>query len=169
MEGGTAVGEQLVGESVRKARRLQRIPFANVGSVLGGRHPGLEPLGGRIHPAPAAQYPAPDCAGEDVRECSRRVIFAAECRGGREKALPDRPSRVPGDVVGIHAVAAQRRALEAIMASALAEVRYLSAGSIAESGRLYIGVNVRWMRESLARSHLSKQQSTSLPRAATKS
>ena len=55
------------------------------------------------------------------------------------------------------------------MASALAEVRYLSAGSIAESERLYIGVNVPWMRESLARSHLSKQQSTSLPRAATKS
>lgn len=55
------------------------------------------------------------------------------------------------------------------MASALAEVRYLSAGSIAESGRLYIGVSVRLMRESRARSHLSKQQSTSLPRAATKS
>ena len=44
----------------------------------------------------------------EVRERRRRVVFAAECRGGREEALPDRPRSVPGDVVGIHSVAAQR-------------------------------------------------------------
>ena len=36
MEGRTAVIEQLAGESVRKARRLQRIPSADIGPVLGG-------------------------------------------------------------------------------------------------------------------------------------